>query len=338
MPRPASTSARRHDSNHNHIPQTSPPPSYSDHHASASLKLKRTSSNVSLPASNPPLLSSLSTTLPDANTTVHSSLLQPRVAVALGLSAKWHPLLFVCRLMSILPALWWGIPVALRLLAQVLVLVGNSRAVCASSGIPWLRGYGKPDLRGGGGKGGGGEMYDLDLGGLDFETRLTMTEMALGIIWCSSSAYLSFTFTDCLMSRWLLLYTPQATLVRLLAINTTNLYLTSQTLHLTGGSADSRLFLPAWITIATTLTGLYHLTQRKINIRKETRLSMSVFSIASFISMVSLLATVQAADRPAWPRVPVVEAGWAVVGMAERGWGRLAEMGERGSGRMKDGL
>ncbi|KAB5559967.1 N-glycosylation protein-domain-containing protein [Coniochaeta sp. 2T2.1] len=330
MPRPASSSARRHDSNHSHIPsQTSPPPSYSDHDASASLlKLKRTSSNVSLPPSNPHPPPSLSTTLPDAHATVHSSLLQPRVAVALGLSAKWHPLLFVCRLMSILPALWWGIPVALRLLAQVVVLVGNSRAVCASSGIPWLKGYKPADL----------DMAGL--GGLDFETRLTMTEMALGIIWCSSSAYLSFTFTDCLMSRWLLLYTPQATLVRLLAINTTNLYLTSQTLHLTGGSADSRLFLPAWITIATTLTGLYHLTQRKINIRKETRLSISVFSIASFISMVSLLATVQAADRPAWPRVPVVEAAWAVVGMVERGWGRLAEMGERGGGggSGKDGL
>jgi len=140
------------------------------------------------------------------------------------------------------------------------------------------------------------------------------------------------------MSRWLLLYTPQATLVRLLAVNTTNLYLTSQTLHLTGGSADSRLFLPAWITIATTLTGLYHLTQRKINIRKETRLSISVFSIASFVSMVSLLATVQAADRPEWPRVPVVEAGWGLVGMVRRGWARLEGLGERGGVGGRDGL
>jgi hypothetical protein len=122
------------------------------------------------------------------------------------------------------------------------------------------------------------------------------------------------------MSRWLLLYTPQATLVRLLATNTTNIYLTSQTLHLTGGSADSRLFLPAWITIATTLTGLYHLTQRKINIRKETRLSISVFSIASFISMVSLLATVQA-DRPEWPKVPAVEMGRTVL----EGVGRIRD-------------
>lgn len=131
------------------------------------------------------------------------------------------------------------------------------------------------------------------------------------------------------MSRWLLLYTPQATLVRLLAINTTNLYLTSQTLHLTGGSADSRLFLPAWITIATTLTGLYHLTQRKINIRKETRLSISVFSIASFISMVSLLLTLHMADRPEWPRVPVVEMGKRVMLGVHRARGKLREWGVR---------
>ena len=34
---------------------------------------------------------------------------------------------------------------------------------------------------------------------------------------------------------------------------------------------------------------LYHLANRKINIRRETSASISVFSIASFISMSSLL-------------------------------------------------
>lgn len=38
-----------------------------------------------------------------------------------------------------------------------------------------------------------------------------------------------------------------------------------------------------------TLTLLYHLTQRKINIKRETLASVNVFSIASFISMSSLL-------------------------------------------------
>jgi len=103
----------------------------------------------------------------------------------------------------------------------------------------------------------------------------------------------------------LLYYTPQgrmlqcshlgiylqlpATLVRLLTINSINAYITSWVLYLSGGSEDPRLLLPAWISIATTLTFCYHLTQRKINIRKETSASISVFSIASFISMVSLL-------------------------------------------------
>lgn len=153
------------------------------------------------------------------------------------------------------------------------------------------------------------------------------------------------------MSRWLLLYTPQATLVRLLATNTTNLYLTSQALHLTGasrGDDDPRLFLPAWITIATCLTGLYHLTQRKINIRKETRLSISVFSVASFVSMVSLLATVhlqgaaggggavasrsRQQQQAEWPRVPVVEMARAALEAAGRAREKVREWGgERGN-------
>jgi hypothetical protein len=135
------------------------------------------------------------------------------------------------------------------------------------------------------------------------------------------------------MSRWLLLYTPQATLVRLLAINLTNSYLTSQVLYLTGGSIDPRIFLPAWITIATTLTGLYHVTQRKINIRKETRLSISVFSIASFISMVALLAAVQT-GRPEWPRVPLMEGLMKVLTAVEAGRRKLGELGDRGKGEL----
>jgi hypothetical protein len=127
------------------------------------------------------------------------------------------------------------------------------------------------------------------------------------------------------MSRWLLLYTPQATLVRLLTTNATNLYLTSQVLYLTGGTSDERLFLPAWISIATTLTGLYHLTQRKINIRKETRLSISVFSIASFISMCALLVQLHQADRPDWPPVPLFEMAKGVLRWVGRVKGRVGE-------------
>jgi hypothetical protein len=87
-----------------------------------------------------------------------------------------------------------------------------------------------------------------------------------------------------------------------------NAYITSWVLYLSGGSEDPRLLLPAWISIASvliplllslhpsltlpcqqTLTILYHLTHPRLAILKETSLSISVFSIASFISMVSLL-------------------------------------------------
>jgi hypothetical protein len=53
------------------------------------------------------------------------------------------------------------------------------------------------------------------------------------------------------MSRWLLNYTPQATIVRLLTVDAINGYLTSWVLHLTGGFDDPRLILPAWIVIST---------------------------------------------------------------------------------------
>jgi len=136
------------------------------------------------------------------------------------------------------------------------------------------------------------------------EKRYRVTEVLLAVLWCSASAYLSFFFTDCLMSRWLLYYTPQATIVRLLTINSINAYITSWFLFLSGGSDDPRLLLPAWIIIATTLTFCYHLTQRKINIRRETSASISVFSIASFISMVCLLLQLHL-TRAHEPSVPL---------------------------------
>lgn len=104
----------------------------------------------------------------------------------------------------------------------------------------------------------------------------------------------------------LLFYTPAATVVRLLTTNFLIAYITSWVLYLSGASEDPRMLLPAWVSIATvrlppaphvarrlnllqTLTVLYHLTQRKINIKKETSASIGVFSIASFISLCSLL-------------------------------------------------
>ena len=52
----------------------------------------------------------------------------------------------------------------------------------------------------------------------------------------------------------LLFYTPSATLVRLLTINVLISYITSWVLYLSGASADPRMLLPAWVSIATVCT------------------------------------------------------------------------------------
>jgi hypothetical protein len=52
---------------------------------------------------------------------VSVSLLQPRVAVVLGIPKRWHRTLSICRLLSVVPCVWWGLRLALRfLVAQVL--------------------------------------------------------------------------------------------------------------------------------------------------------------------------------------------------------------------------
>ncbi|KAK3393146.1 N-glycosylation protein-domain-containing protein [Podospora didyma] len=225
--------------------------------------------------------------------TAHSSMLQPRVAVVLGVAKTWHPLLFACRLLSIVPAIWWGLPIALRLLAMIRMIFfgwgveGSPASSCTSNNKGFLL------------------ATAINCHELPFEARLRLTETLLATIWCGASGYLSFFFTDCLMSRWLLNYTPQATLVRLLTTSALNGYLSSWVLFITGGSEDPRLLLPAWIGISTTLTVMYHVTQRKINIRKETSMSISVFSIASFISMVALLAQLHS-NRSDYPNIPLV--------------------------------
>ncbi|CZT08447.1 uncharacterized protein RAG0_13528 [Rhynchosporium agropyri] len=158
------------------------------------------------------------------------------------------------------------------------------------------------------------------------EKRFRVTEVFLAVLWCCSSAWLSFYFTDCLMSRWLLNYTPQATLVRLLTINSLNAYITSWVLYLSGGSEDPRLLLPAWISIASTLTFLYHLTHPRLAILKETSLSISVFSIASFISMVSLLLQLHL-TRENDPPVPLFGIGRLCWDYFKIGVGKLGMVG-----------
>jgi hypothetical protein len=52
----------------------------------------------------------------------------------------------------------------------------------------------------------------------------------------------------------------------------------------------------------------YHITHQKINIRKETSTSVNVFSIASFISMATLLAHMHA-YQTGYPEMPIVTTG-----------------------------
>ncbi|KAK2067420.1 hypothetical protein P8C59_001163 [Phyllachora maydis] len=232
--------------------------------------------------------------------TARSTLLQPRVAVVLGVPPRWHQPLFICRLFSTAPAMWWGLPNAIRFLVQLRLLVGLGTGAGASGvvedslaadeeGLHWVRAIAR------------GSAVTPNL----LEARLRLSETALAILWCGASAYLSFFFTDCLMSRWLLNYAPQATIIRLLTVDALNWYLTSRVLDLLGGFANPRMILPAWIAIATTLTALYHVTYRKINIRKETSISVSVFSIASFISMMAMLLLLHSARTTAGD-VPII--------------------------------
>ncbi|CAG9987706.1 unnamed protein product [Clonostachys byssicola] len=263
---------------------------------------------AALAAAEPKIPSSPSSDDPNAHddeksrsaTANSASLLQPRVAVALNVPQPWHPWLFTLRLASILPAVFWGTPVALRLLLLALELVLGPPNIRTSEGsgggiAHHLASYGG----GGDGAEGGGEVL-----------LVPVTEMALASIWCFACGYLSFFFTDCLMSRWLINYTPQATMVRLLTIAAVNAYVTMTVLSLAGGFQDLRLLLPGWIGIATTLTVCYHITHQKINIRKETSTSINVFSIASYITMVTLLLHMHL-YKPDYPPMPIVTWGRA---------------------------
>jgi hypothetical protein len=64
--------------------------------------------------------------------------------------------------------------------------------------------------------------------------------------------------------------------------------------------------------LSQTLTVCYHLVHQKINIRKETSTSVNVFSIASYLSMVTLLAHLHA-HQPSYPKMPIMtglETAW----------------------------
>ncbi|KAF2089963.1 hypothetical protein K490DRAFT_35509, partial [Saccharata proteae CBS 121410] len=104
----------------------------------------------------------------------------------------------------------------------------------------------------------------------------------------------------------LLNYTPSATLVRLFTISSINMYTTSWWIYLAGGTKNPRLLLPAWICIASTLTILYHVTHRHVNIRRETRAAVRAFWLSSFISLLLLLAQLHI-SRATYESIPLVD-------------------------------
>lgn len=226
---------------------------------------------------------------PSDKSTLSSSKLSPRVAVILGVDRKWYLPLVICRALSVAPALWWGLRCAFTFLAELLRIrpgmwrEGWVAIIVSSAAADW-----------------------------DVERRFRVTEVALAIMWCCASAYLSYFFMDCMMSRWLLNYSPPAVLIRLLATNGLFAYLTSSVLFLSGASSDPRLLLPAWISITTTLTFLYHATQNHAMIKRETTASVSVLSVASYISM-SLILLQMHLTRDNEPEVPAFVMGQKVL-------------------------
>ena len=69
----------------------------------------------------PPSYAEISSTAPTASFVVADrSRLRPRVAVVLGVNARWHIPLLICRALSTAPAAWWGLRCAFTFLAELL--------------------------------------------------------------------------------------------------------------------------------------------------------------------------------------------------------------------------
>jgi hypothetical protein len=100
------------------------------------------------------------TTSTTTTTSSRPSKLHPRVAVILGVDRKWYLPLVVCRALSVVPALWWGLRCAFTFLAELLRIrpgmwrEGWVAIIVGSAAADW-----------------------------DVERRFRVTEVALAIMW-----------------------------------------------------------------------------------------------------------------------------------------------------------
>jgi len=77
-----------------------------------------------LASSDPPSYADSSALLPPQVPTPTSNGLHPRVAVLLGVNARWHIPLLICRALSTAPAAWWGLRCAFTFLGELLLSDG----------------------------------------------------------------------------------------------------------------------------------------------------------------------------------------------------------------------
>ncbi|QDS67744.1 hypothetical protein FKW77_006083 [Venturia effusa] len=158
----------------------------------------------------------------------------PRAAVILGLNNHWHKWLYFCRLLSVFPELKFGIPILWTLLWFVL---------------------GDQELR------------------ASFEARgnliVVFMEVFLAAIWCAVSGYLSFFSMDCLMMRWLLIYSPIASIIRLITASFIYYVGTNFILQYSGSNLNPILLLPAWILIASFLAIIYMSMHNRTTIKRQ---------------------------------------------------------------------
>jgi hypothetical protein len=75
----------------------------------------------------PPSYEAISSSLPVKHHVAISNALHPRVAVLLGVNAKWHIPLLICRALSTAPAVWWGLRCALTFLGELLLSDGDGK-------------------------------------------------------------------------------------------------------------------------------------------------------------------------------------------------------------------